>query len=201
VLRHERLGPLVAGLLRPRIVVPAVLADAPGAEALAWVLRHESAHIRRGDPLTSAAVQIVCILAWPVLPVWLAARRIRALMEQACDQRAVEGADGATRRRYGELLLALAESPRALGPVLAFGSPLRGRLRALAARRRWPIAAQTAVVAGVSRPRHLLRRRAAGCGCGRCLGRCRGCGGGSSGAGCGRRAAGSLTSYLTEIRG
>jgi TonB family protein len=149
VLLHERLGPLVAGLLRPRIVVPAALADGERPEALAWVLRHEGAHVRRRDPLMSAGVQIACILAWPILPLWLAARRIRALMEQACDERAVEGADSAARRRYGELLLALAEGPRPLGPALAFGSPLRGRLRALAARRRWPLLAQAGVVAAV----------------------------------------------------
>jgi hypothetical protein len=73
-------------------------------------------------------------------------------MEEACDERAVAGADGATRRRYGELLLALAEG-RLSGPVAhalgfpALGSPLRARLRALGNQRRWPVALQGAAVA------------------------------------------------------
>jgi Zn-dependent protease with chaperone function len=149
VLRHPDLGPLVAGLWRPRIVVPAALAEPAQREALGWVLRHERAHVQRRDPLIGAVVQLACIAAWPILPVWIAVLRIRTLMEVACDERAVSGADRAGRRRYGELLLSLAESPpghRTLAPVLSFGSPLKGRLRALAARRRWPVLVQALVV-------------------------------------------------------
>jgi TonB family protein len=151
ILAHPRLGPLVAGAWRPRIVVPAALASG-AKEPLDWVLRHEQAHLRRGDLLLGALVQLVCIGAWPVLPVWIAARRIRALMEVACDERAVRDADGAGRRRYGEVLLALAEGQpagHALAPVLSFGSPLKARLRALSARRRWPALLQGLVVAGL----------------------------------------------------
>jgi len=153
VVKHPEIGPMVAGLLRPRIVVPSALLESSRAEALAWVLRHEAAHVQRRDPLLGAFVQIVCILAWPILPVWIAARRVRALMEIACDERAVAGADGPARRRYGETLLALAEDAtlrKAFGPVLTFGSPLRGRLRALTPRHRWPIAAQTVTVAAAA---------------------------------------------------
>ena len=149
VLGHPQLGPLVAGLRRPRIIVPAALAQAGQGDALDCVLRHERAHIARRDLLVGALVQLVCIAAWPVLPVWIAARRMRALMEVACDERAVRDADGTGRRRYGEVLLALAEGAPAghpLAPVLSFGSPLKARLRALAARRRWPVLLQGLVV-------------------------------------------------------
>jgi hypothetical protein len=151
VERHPSLGPLVAGLMRPRIIVPAALADGADAEALAWVLRHERAHVRRRDLPLGALVQVSCILVWPVLPVWIAAARIRALMELACDEQAVRGADGPARRRYGELLMAMATQPlaRPLGPMLSFGSPLKGRLRALATRRRWPLALQGLAVAAI----------------------------------------------------
>ena len=141
VMLHEELGPFVAGLLRPRIVLPATLLDSSDDEALACVLRHEAAHVRRRDPLLSALVQIACILAWPVLPVWIAALRIRTLMEVACDEHALKSADPAARRRYGEVLLALAEGatpqPRLLGrPPLripAARPPARpGRLAPLA---------------------------------------------------------------------
>jgi TonB family protein len=150
VLRHEELGPFVAGLVRPRIVIPRALAEGADGEALAWVLRHEAAHVRRRDPLATALVQIACILAWPVLPVWIASRRIRTLMEVACDESAVRGRGGSARRRYGEVLLALAgagSSARGLAATLRFGSPLRGRLRALAGWRRWPVPVQALVVA------------------------------------------------------
>jgi TonB family protein len=158
VWRHPTLGPCVAGLWRPRIVLPAALVDGSPEdqrEAQDWILRHELAHIRRRDPLLTALVQLICCLAWPVLPLWIAARRIRTLMEEACDERAVAGASPASRRRYGELLLALAEDrmPARFAQVLGFpalGSPLRSRLRALGSQRRWPVALQglAAVVLG-----------------------------------------------------
>jgi TonB family protein len=149
VLSHPTLGPLVVGLWRSRIVVPAALAKNSDPEPLRWVLRHESAHVRRRDPLLSSVLQLVCLLAWPVLPVWIAARRIRTLMEIASDERAVAHQDGAARRRYGELLLELADRPStgsSLAGVLSFASPLRGRLRALIPRRRWPPMVQALVV-------------------------------------------------------
>jgi TonB family protein len=131
----------VAGVLRPRVVLPVAL----GGEGLTLVLRHESAHVARRDPLLGAVLQIVCIVAWPLLPVWFAARRMRALMELASDERALAGSDGGLRRRYGELLLELADpEPRLAG--LAFGSALRARLRALAWPRRWPVPLQATLV-------------------------------------------------------
>jgi TonB family protein len=144
---HDRIGPVVAGVLRPRIVVPASLVS--DSEGLALVLRHEAAHVVRRDPLLGAALQIGCILAWPLLPLWIAAARVRALMEVASDERALAGADGGVRRRYGELLLALAdahEPRRRLVAGLAFGSALHTRLRALSTRPRWPAVAQVSVV-------------------------------------------------------
>jgi biopolymer transport protein ExbD/Zn-dependent protease with chaperone function len=156
VWRHPMLGPCVVGVWRPRILLPATLvdpvADPEQEQARAFILRHEQAHVRRRDPLLALLLQLACCLAWPVLPLWIASRRIRSLMEEACDERAVAGADGAARRRYGELLLALAEGrlPGPLGHALGFpalGSPLRARLRALGNQRRWPVALQGAAAA------------------------------------------------------
>lgn len=150
VVIHDRLGPAVAGILRPLIVLPRRLIERLPSEALDAVLRHERAHVRRGDPLTSVAVQVALILAWPVAPLWVAAGRLRRLMEEACDERAVRGEGGAGRRLYGETLLAVAAwSParqRAALGLLPFGDALRGRLRALGRRRRWPALAQASLV-------------------------------------------------------
>jgi beta-lactamase regulating signal transducer with metallopeptidase domain len=147
VLEHATLGPFTTGLLRPRIVVPASLAEA-GGEALACVLSHEAAHLARRDQWLLAVVQLACAVAWPVVPLWIAAARIRALVEVASDERALRGAGLADRRRYGEVLLAVA-CPAPLPGVPAFGH-LRGRLRALAFQRRWPAVVQLALVVSVA---------------------------------------------------
>lgn len=49
VLERPHLGPMVVGALRPRIVVPSELVAPDQAPALACVLGHEIAHVRRAD--------------------------------------------------------------------------------------------------------------------------------------------------------
>jgi hypothetical protein len=82
--------------------------------------------------------------------LWIAAARVRHLVELACDEAALAGADAAHRRRYGHVLLDFAEQ----GPIafagagpLHFGSMLRARIEAIALQRPWPRAVQAAVVA------------------------------------------------------
>jgi TonB family protein len=151
VLEHPGLGPLVAGLVHPRIVLPGSLLAAGDSEALRFVMRHEGAHLARRDQLLTAALQITCLVAWPVLPLWIAAARIRALIELAADERALAGAGVTERRRYGEVLLDLADTlpaPR-FALVPSFGSGLRGRVSALAFSRRWPVLPQLGLVAAI----------------------------------------------------
>jgi hypothetical protein len=151
VAEHATLGPLVAGILRPRIVLPAAFVRSADGETLSFVLAHEAAHLARRDHWLVAAVQVCNIVAWPVLPLWLAARQIRALCELACDERVLAGRSLAQRRRYGEALLRLSGDDFALMPsplVPSFAWDLRRRLRALKGQRRWHRGGQWALVAG-----------------------------------------------------
>jgi beta-lactamase regulating signal transducer with metallopeptidase domain len=152
VLEHEALGPMVVGTIRPRIVLPSVLLASDQAAALLCVLGHESAHVRRGDPWLMAVIQVLTVACWPVLPLWLAALRVRALVEMACDESALDDADAIARRRYGQALIDMAgwrtvtvSSLRA--GELHFGSGLRARIEALANVRRWPRIVQAGLVA------------------------------------------------------
>jgi beta-lactamase regulating signal transducer with metallopeptidase domain len=146
VVQHDELGPMVVGLLSPRIVLPRRLL-APGEEnALACVLGHEAAHVRRHDAWLSASMQLLATAAWPVAPLWIAIARVRQLVELACDEAALAGADANGRRHYGHALLDMAEWRWAVTPLgageLHFGSTLRSRVEALASQRHWPVAAQ-----------------------------------------------------------
>ncbi len=145
------LGPFVFGILRPVIVLPASLVAVGGA-TLDHVLRHEVAHVVRGDARLFAGTQALRAVAWPIIPVWIAVSRVRALIELACDEAALDGASAQERRAYGHTLLDLA-SANALGGAPAgalpnFGNGLRGRVEALASVRRWPALAQGGIVAG-----------------------------------------------------
>jgi beta-lactamase regulating signal transducer with metallopeptidase domain len=151
VVAHEELGPMVAGLLSPRIVLPARLLAPSEEPLLACVVRHESAHLRRRDPWLLAVTQALTIVAWPVLPLWIAAGRVRHLVELACDEAALQDADTAERLRYGHALLDVAArgmfvvAPLGAGE-LHFGSTLRSRIEALASQRHWPLTAQAGLV-------------------------------------------------------
>lgn len=150
VFEHPSCGPALVGLLRPRIVIPKGLAATLGDDALRAVLAHEAAHLRRRDPMRLALMHLMTFAAWPLIPAWIAAWRVRGLMEQACDEEAVAATGAAGRRAYGEAMLAVAErqplpARLALG-MLAFGGGLAPRLQALRHARRWPRPIQAALV-------------------------------------------------------
>jgi biopolymer transport protein ExbD len=150
VFEHATLGPLVAGIVRPRIVMPAALLAASPADDLALMLAHEAAHVRRRDHLLLPLVQLLTIVAWPVLPLWLAARQVRGLVELACDEQVLAGRSGEQRRRYGELLVSLSTGDLLVSAhAPSFGWELRTRVRALKRVRRWQTSVQTALVAGI----------------------------------------------------
>jgi beta-lactamase regulating signal transducer with metallopeptidase domain len=72
------------GTLRPVVMLPAE-ALAWSDERLALVLRHELAHVRRGDCLARLCCQVAGAFYWPNPLVWLAGRWLRLAQEQACD--------------------------------------------------------------------------------------------------------------------
>jgi beta-lactamase regulating signal transducer with metallopeptidase domain len=149
VVVHAQLGPMVVGLFAPRIVLPQSLMDEGSEPALACIARHEAAHVRRGDAWLSATVELMLVAAWPVVPLWIAAARVRHLIELACDEAALSNADAAERRRYGHLLLDIAEQRSfafAGAGSLHFGSKLRARIEAIALQRPWPRAVQVMLV-------------------------------------------------------
>lgn len=149
VLVHDEAGPMVVGIRRPRIVVPRGLFHGLAPDLLDAVLRHETAHVRHRDPWSALALAIACAIAWPIVPVWIAAGRIRLLMELRADEAVLDGVTPTTLRAYRKLLLSLAARPMvlagfapALGPVTA----LAARLHAMAERARAPWLVQVVFV-------------------------------------------------------
>jgi hypothetical protein len=130
---------MVVGLWAPLIVLPEAILGGASGPALSCILGHESAHVRRGDPWLAAFMEAMLVVAWPVLPLWIAAARVRHLVELACDEAALSGADAVARRRYGHVLLDVAEQGS-----LAF--TLRARIEAIALQRPWPRLVQATLV-------------------------------------------------------
>lgn len=103
---HATAGPCVVGVMRPRVLVPTWFERLP-VHVQRCVLAHERAHVRGRDPWIVAAVRGALVLAWPILPCWLAARRIRALLEVRADAGAVAH-EGLDPHDYARALVGLA---------------------------------------------------------------------------------------------
>lgn len=101
-----RVGPVVLGVVRPQIVVPAWLL-ARSADEQRLVVTHEAEHLRARDPLLLALGWCaVAVLPWnPAL--WFMLSRLRLAVELDCDARVLRR--GAQPDSYGSLLIDVAQ--------------------------------------------------------------------------------------------
>ncbi len=162
---HPTAGPFAAGIFAPTIIVPQSLLQEP-EEDKASVLAHERAHLRTRDPAIGVLLSLACIVAWPVLPVWIAARRIRLLMEMRADAAVIGELPVRGVAGYRRVLLRQARARWMPSATLGFGpiTDLQSRLRALEGERSWSWPMQVATggivvglafgCTGVDRPDH-----------------------------------------------
>ncbi|HEX4682085.1 MAG TPA: M56 family metallopeptidase, partial [Gemmatimonadaceae bacterium] len=101
------IGPLVAGVVRPEIVVPRWVLDRAANEQR-MVIAHEAEHVRAHDPaLLGAACVALALMPWnPAL--WYMYSRLRLAVELDCDARVLRGGSAAPGS-YGALLIDVAE--------------------------------------------------------------------------------------------
>lgn len=116
-------APVLAGVLRPRLIMPADWRDAP-PDALGDAALHELAHLRRRDPLLRLVSRLARALYWFHPAVWHATRALDASSEAAADAWVV--ARGRDPRGYVGSLLYWSRR-RSTGP-LATLAMARGRL-------------------------------------------------------------------------
>ncbi|HJQ10994.1 MAG TPA: M56 family metallopeptidase [Gemmatimonadaceae bacterium] len=139
--------PLTWGTRAPVILLP--------EDAIDWdddhrrvVLRHEIAHVSRGDSLSQLVAGLVCAIYWFHPLAWITERKLRAECERACDDRVVSL--GTPAADYAAHLLEVARSARAFGApgflsvAMARPTQLEGRLLAVLNESRHRVAASRA---------------------------------------------------------
>ena len=126
-------GPCVAGCFRPALLLPACCQDWD-PETRTLVLRHELAHVRRGDSWHAWVRAITLTIHWLNPLVWIAVSRSRRDEELAADAAVL--ASGTPPDRYAATLLSVARSCQftTLTPLvsaMAHSSTLEFRIRHL----------------------------------------------------------------------
>lgn len=117
---------LVAGVLKPVLMLPESRAGEPDRAALRAICAHELAHLKRGDH-RALWVEEVLLTVLAINPVLRAIRdRRAAAREEACDLQVLANADGDARRLYARSLLDALRAPAGGDvPALTFTSTRR----------------------------------------------------------------------------
>jgi bla regulator protein blaR1 len=123
------IGPLVTGVLRPRIVLPSDFEQRFDPLQQRLILAHERCHLRRGDLIVNLLFSVLRCLHWfnPLLHV--CAARLQLDQELACDA-AVLRAHPSARRAYADAMLntELASLGSPLGCLWQSNHPLKRRI-------------------------------------------------------------------------
>ena len=98
-------APLAAGILHPRIFLPADFDTAFSPDEQRMILRHERAHHGRRDIAANLAGLLLLSLHWWNPVAWRAHRRFRADQELACDAAALAGLGRADRHAYATAII------------------------------------------------------------------------------------------------
>lgn len=109
-------APVLYGIIKPRIVIPAYFAD----KNLDYVILHENAHARRKDNLFRCIALLTAALHWFNPLVWLFLKRFLEDVELACDESVIAKLQNAERKAYALALVDAIEQRNAF--VSAFGS-------------------------------------------------------------------------------
>ena len=116
-------SPMLIGILRPAIVVPAETRRRLNACEQAMVLGHELAHIRRGDLLWNIVAALVRAVFFFHPLVWLSERRLNMAQEIAADDLAI-ARQQQNPVGYGKLLVSVVSKlgPGQLLPMMSMGT-------------------------------------------------------------------------------
>ncbi len=100
-------APVVVGMLRPTILVPASLLSGLTMEEVSAILTHEMAHLRRNDLIVNLFQRIAESFLFFHPCVWIVSRQLSHEREQCCDDLVLDS--GCERMNYVSALLRMAE--------------------------------------------------------------------------------------------
>jgi Antirepressor regulating drug resistance, predicted signal transduction N-terminal membrane component len=97
-------APAVYGVIHPKIIIPAVIADGD----IGYIVMHERVHIKRKDNLFRVIAMITACVHWFNPLIWIFLKCFFADMELACDAKVLKHLDTKQIRDYASAILACA---------------------------------------------------------------------------------------------
>lgn len=145
-ISDEKAGPLVAGFLRPIVILPDNFMTAFSPQQRYYALMHELMHVKRGDVGVALAWLAFRAVNWPNPLVHYAAKHFRSDQEAACDASVLSamGDSQSAVSGYAETLIHAAKaavsdgraSPHSSQLALTIHHPLKERLMILGTHRK-----------------------------------------------------------------
>ena len=119
IYQSENAGsPFVLGIIQPKIFLPYSV----DSGALAYVIAHEQAHIRRGDHWWKPLAFLLLTVHWFNPLLWLSYILLCRDIELACDERVIQEMGNKQRADYTHALVSCSVSRRSIAACpLAFG--------------------------------------------------------------------------------
>lgn len=99
--------PVVVGLFKPTILLPAAIISGIPTTQLGSILTHELVHLRRNDLMINLIQRVIECFTFFHPASWLLSREINRYREHACDDSVVQS--GNSKMEYVESLLRMAE--------------------------------------------------------------------------------------------
>lgn len=143
-------SPMVFGLLRPRVLLPAELEKLE--QQRRYILLHELVHVRRRDYAILQVCNLALALHWFNPVVWLARELMAQDIERACDEKVLALLSSTQQLDYAQTLVDWAGRRRfGLAAYAAFGErDVTVRVRRILAWKRLPRWAQALLAAAVA---------------------------------------------------
>ncbi len=111
-------SPFILGIIRPRIYVPSSMAG----ETLDYVIRHETAHLRRHDHWWKPLGFLILSVYWFNPLCWIAYILLCRDIELACDEKVIRDMDKESMAAYSQALLDCSSPRKRVAACpLAFG--------------------------------------------------------------------------------
>ena len=92
--------PAVMGVLHPILLMPESIVQQGSTERVRHILMHEFNHVKRGDLIVIALMNLLSAIYWFHPLVWLCLKLIRADMETSCDNDVIDALGKDQRQEY-----------------------------------------------------------------------------------------------------